>query len=297
MRAEGAAVARATPRPLPAVPYFAVLLAIAAAAAWSVHRLGLAFGDLLPGRGGLELAGDFFSRALAPAVGSESPAPVAGASPLIVRALGAAHHTVVFAAAAVSLALPISLPLAVLGSTAFWEADPVAAGGGRRRRWLGAVVFSVTRALIAALRSVHELLWAVLFLAAFGLTPVSAVVAIAIPFTGCFAKVFSEVLDETPRDAADALRGCGASALQVFLVALLPRALADMEAYTFYRFECAVRSSTILGFFGLPTLGFFIATSFENLYFGEVWTYLYTLFALVVALEWWSGAVRRRLAR
>ena len=50
-----------------------------------------------------------------------------------------------------------------------------------------------------------------------------------------------------------------------------------------------------LGFFGFPTLGYHIAASFENLYFGEVWTYLYVLVALVLAVDWWSGQVRRRL--
>jgi phosphonate transport system permease protein len=68
-----------------------------------------------------------------------------------------------------------------------------------------------------------------------------------------------------------------------------------MLSYTFYRFECALRSSAVLGFFGFPTLGYYIAASFENLFFQEVWTYLYVLFALVVAMDWWSGRLRREL--
>jgi phosphonate transport system permease protein len=67
-----------------------------------------------------------------------------------------------------------------------------------------------------------------------------------------------------------------------------------MVSYTFYRFECALRSAAVLGFFGFPTLGFYLAASFENLYYGEVWTYMYALFALIVAVEWWSGVVRKR---
>ena len=49
-----------------------------------------------------------------------------------------------------------------------------------------------------------------------------------------------------------------------------------------------------MGFFGFPTLGYSIAQSFENLHYAEVWTYLYALMALVVGIEVWSGAVRRR---
>ncbi len=73
--------------------------------------------------------------------------------------------------------------------------------------------------------------------------------------------------------------------------------MPDLIAYTFYRFECALRSAAVLGFFGFPTLGYYLAASFENLHYGEVWTYLYALFGLVVAVDWWSGRLRRELAR
>ena len=103
------------------------------------------------------------------------------------------------------------------------------------------------------------------------------------------------MIDEAPRDAAAALRAAGASPLQVFVFGLVPLALPDMFAYAFYRFECALRSSAVLGFFGFPTLGYYVAASFENLQYGEVWTYLYALFALVLLVEMWSGAIRRRM--
>jgi len=127
------------------------------------------------------------------------------------------------------------------------------------------------------------------------LHPASAVIAIAIPYAGTLAKVFSEMLDEAEDGAADALRWSGANSLQIFAFGLLPRALPDMGAYAFYRFECALRSAAILGFFGFPTLGLYIQQSVGELYFREAWTYLYALFALIVLVEWWSGALRQRL--
>ena len=123
----------------------------------------------------------------------------------------------------------------------------------------------------------------------------TAILAIALPYAGTLAKVFSEMVDEAPRESAAALAGAGATPLAAFLFGLLPRALPDLAAYAFYRFECALRSSAVLGFFGFPTLGYYLAASFENLHYGEVWTYLYTLFLLVVAADVWSGALRRRL--
>lgn len=273
-----------------------VLIAILGACVPAAFVLHLSWTDLVPQRGGLAIVREFFAAALAPALWHESEVP-AGTPPILVTALAAARRTVVFAAAGVSLALAGGIVLGFLGSSAWWEGERI---GGRSRamRWLARsvapVVYGATRVLIVVLRSVHELLWAVLLLAAFGLSPTTAVVALAIPYSGVLAKVFSEMLDEAPRDSGLALRAAGAAPLQVFAFGLLPRALPDMCAYAFYRFECAVRSSAVLGFFGFPTLGYYLAQSFENLHYREVWTYLYVLVALVVAIEVWSGAVRRR---
>lgn len=268
------------------------------AGAWAAIHLGLDPADLAPGAGGLAVVEEFFGRAVQPALTYESSFVPAGTAPLLWKAAVAAGTTAVFAAAAMSLALVAGVVLGFLASSAWWVGDPA---GGRSRlailahRGLAPMTYSGCRLLIALLRSVHELLWAVLLLAAFGLSHLSAVIAIAIPYAGTLAKVVSEMIDEAPRDTAEAVRGAGASPLKVFVFGLLPRALPDMGAYAFYRFECALRSSAVLGFFGYPTLGYYIATSFENLHYGEVWTYLYTLFGLVVIVDWWSGAVRRRL--
>lgn len=275
-----------------------VLTAILVAGLWAGLYLGLSPARLLPSPSGLRMAREFFARALSPALDYEAAFVPEGTPPLLYRALTAAWDTVIFAVAAMSLAVVLGLLLAFLASSAWWAGDLAGAAGPvsrRLRRTLLPAGYGAVRLWIALMRSVHELLWAVLFLAAFGLNPLSAVLAIVIPYSGTLAKVFAEMVDETPRDAVEALRGSGASALQVFLFGLLPRALPDMGAYAFYRFECALRSSAVLGFFGFPTLGYYVATSFENLHYGEVWTYLYTLFALVLIVEVWSGAVRRRL--
>ncbi len=270
-----------------------VLAAIAAAGLWAAVELGLDPRDLVPGKGGLAMAGELFSRALSPALTYEAAQVPEGIQPLLLKALEAARVTVTLAAAAISLAAVFGVVLGFLASTAWWAGD--SANGDRMRRAVRPTVYGGVRVVIVLMRSVHELLWAVLLLAAFGLSQLSAVIAIAVPYAGTLAKVFSEMLDEAPRDSALALRAAGASPAQVFFFGLLPRALPDMMAYAFYRFECALRSSAVLGFFGYPTLGYFIAASFENLHYGEVWTYLYTLFLLVVVADWWSGALRRRL--
>jgi phosphonate transport system permease protein len=285
-------------RPVPARPFplrtrGGVLLALLAAGAWAFLHLDLSFADLVPNRGGLDLAGEFFARAVTPALRSEADVVPPGTPPLLLLSLEAAAMTLVYAAASMSLAVAVGIVLGFFGSTAWWAGDPLA-GRGWLRRTVAPAIYAATRVLIAFMRSVHEVLWAVLFLAAFGLTPLAAAVAIAIPYGGTLAKIFSEMVDESPRGAALALRGAGASGLQVFWFGLVPRAVPDMTAYAFYRFECALRSSAVLGFFGIETLGREIWQAFESENFGEVWTHLYVLVALIVVFDAWSGALRRR---
>lgn len=271
----------------------AVFLVILAAGVLAAGQLRLDPRDLWSGSGTTTVLARFFAAAITPAWVSESGSGI----PLFPKVLDAMQTTVTFAAAAMSLALVAGLVLGFLASSAWWEGDLVGASSpflGVLRRRVAPTLTAATRVVIAFMRSIHELLWAMLFLSAFGLSNASAVIAIAIPYAGTLAKVFSELIDEAPRGSAYALRAAGGSSAQVFCVGLVPRALPDMGAYAFYRFECAMRSAAVLGFFGFPTLGYYIALSFENLYYREVWTYLYGLFALVLIMEWWSGALRSR---
>jgi len=253
--------------------------------------LGLTPEGLWPTDGGLRLTGRFLLGAVQPALDYQGGARP-GWDPFWFKVLTALGRTLAFALAAMSLSLLIGVPLGVIASDVWWR--PEAFGGGRLRRLARPLQVAV-RVWIAGMRSVHELLWAVLFLAAMGLNTLSAVIAIAIPYGGTLAKVFSEMLDEAPRNTADAYRGIGAPALASFLIGLFPRALPDLGAYAFYRFECAVRASAVLGFFGYETLGYHLELAFKDAHFREVWTYVYAMVGIVLLLEVWSAAVRRRM--
>ena len=188
---------------------------------------------------------EFFGAALTPALDYENPPP-RGTEALLVKVAKAVWRTLAFAVVAVGLAVVAGIPLGFLASSAWWEDDSV--GGSSRtshvlRNLLAPAVVWTTRATIVVARSIHELLWAVLFLSAVGLNTFTAILAIAIPYSGVFAKVFSEIIDETSRDAAYALRGLGATPVKVFLFGLLPRALPDITAYACYRLSaaCALR--------------------------------------------------------
>lgn len=285
-------------RPGPVGTRAAVLASLVAAGIASLWILDVHVADLEPTAGGLATAWKFVSRALTPAVTSEARFVPADAPPLLVIALEAAWNTLLTGAAAMGLSVVMGLALGFAASSAWWRHPGVDGGAGWSdvlRRSVAPLLCGASRLLIILMRSIHELMWAVLFLAAIGLNNLAAVIAIAIPYAGTLAKIFSELVDEAPRDSAHSMRALGASGVQTYCFALLPRALPDLIAYGFYRFECVLRSSAILGFFGFPTLGLYIRQSFNATNYGEVWTFLYALFGLVILADLWSSAVRRRV--
>lgn len=146
--------------------------------------------------------------------------------------------------------------------------------------------FRIVRMGAAFVRAIHELFWALIFLQIFGLTPLTGLLAIAVPYAGVFAKVYSEILEETDDAPARALPP-SANPITVFLFARLPDAWASMRSYTYYRFECGLRSSTILGFVGLPTVGYYLESAFSQGYYSQSAAYLFILFALIGSLRLW----------
>ncbi len=147
------------------------------------------------------------------------------------------------------------------------------------------------RAGCALVRAVHELFWALLFLQVFGLTPLTGVLAIAIPYAGIIAKVYAEILEESDPTPLS-LVPTGASRLSAFLYARLPEAWTHFKNYSLYRLECGLRSSAVLGFVGLPTLGFHLESAFRQGYYSEVSALLILFYAVIATIRWW---VRGRL--
>lgn len=276
-----------------------VLVSVGLAGLLAAWYLGLHPANLVPAPDARGLVADVFGSAVSPAVSYESEGLPSDIDPLLVRVAGAALRTLVYALAGMSLVVCFGLVLGFFASTAWWADEEVGASDpAAQTLWLlfRYSVYTVARVVIAVMRSTHELLWAVLFMAAMGLTPLAAVIALAIPHTGILAKIFAEMVDEAPRDSANHLRGLGASPLQQYVFGLLPRARNDLIAYGFYRFECLVRGSAVIGFFGIETIGKYIRDAFDNRHYHEMWTYIYALLIVVVVLDLWSGVVRRRLS-
>ena len=144
--------------------------------------------------------------------------------------------------------------------------------------------FTPVRLFCAFIRAIHEIFWAFIFLPIVGLNPTCGVLAIAIPYAGIFAKVYAEIIQESDRRPLEGVpRASGG--LSRFVYGILPVIYADTKHYTGYRFECALRSSAILGFIGLPTLGFHLETAFREGIYSEAWALLYAFYILIASLR------------
>jgi len=147
--------------------------------------------------------------------------------------------------------------------------------------------YTPVRLFAAFIRAIHELFWAFIFMPIVGLNSVCGILAIAIPYSGVFAKVYAEIRQEADQRPAQALSG-RTSRFSGFFYTTLPLIYQDLKNYTSYRFECALRSSAILGFIGLPTLGYYLETAFREGMYSEAAALLYCFYLLIISLKLWA---------
>jgi phosphonate transport system permease protein len=142
------------------------------------------------------------------------------------------------------------------------------------------------RGFCAVIRAVHELFWALIFLQLFGLSPLTGLLAIAIPYAGIFGKVYAEILEEADPGPLQALPA-GSGRVSAFCFVRLPDVWHQVTTYTLYRLECGIRSSAVLGFVGLPTLGYHLETAFSQGSYSEVAALLLLFYAVIATIRWW----------
>lgn len=199
-------------------------------------------------------------------------------------------RTVAMATAGITLALVLAIPLTLLSTRVI----SVSALSGRMARgpyWLRQVV----RWLLIFLRSMPELIWALVFVRVVGLGPTAGVLAIALTYAGMLGKVYGEILESGETHATQTLMRNGSGRLQAFFYGLLPTNSAELTSYTVYRWECAIRSSVVLGFVGAGGLGQQLDNSMKMFNGGEVASMLLVFIALVALADKVSAWLRKSL--
>ena len=251
-------------------PHFLTLLLIGAAA-WSVAAID--WGGPLLHTGGARSALTFLLALFPPDLSPD----------FLLVCLVASWQTLSIALASMTIAVLLGFPLGVMASGALLSPQSA-------YRLLMTVP---ARFVLGAMRAIHELVWAMLFVAAIGLSPLAAIIALGLPYAGILGRIYADFLQDVPEEPVAALRSSGASSVQALVYGQLPMCLPDLVSYTFYRLECAIRSAAILSFVGIRGIGYEIQLSLGDLLFSQVWTLLLVLLAIVALVDFWSGRVRR----
>ncbi len=253
-----------------------LILGVVALVVWAWVRAQPEDGQVVNGSAGA-LLGDLAARALSPRLDGTF-LQLVGEATLV---------TLAFAALGTAGALVLGLVGGLVLSDAAWPGHVPPAWRALR---------SVLRAGLVALRSIHELVWALLLVSVLGLDPLVAVLALVIPFGAQTAQVFADTIDGADTGPYLALRRAGAPQVSALVYALVPAASRGMLSYSFYRFECSVRSTVLLGFVGAGGIGQELVVSLQSRNWEEVWTLVYVLLLLSAAVETWSARVRHEVA-
>lgn len=198
--------------------------------------------------------------------------------------------TIAIATAGMTIALVLSVPLAIAASSAL----SISALTGRMHP-VGFAVRQSIRWLLIVLRSIPELVWALIFVRVVGLGPAAGVLAIAVTYTGMLGKIYGEILESGDTQASRSILVGGGGRLQAFFYGLLPQNATELLSYSVYRWECAIRSSAVLGFVGAGGLGQQMDASMKMFNGGEVATILLVLMLLVAMADQISSWVRKAI--
>lgn len=194
--------------------------------------------------------------------------------PTVIRAM---WETLQIAFVGTSLGFILALPLSL-------AASPILTG----RTIAGAV-----RLLLAFVRTVPSILWAIVFVVAVGLGPAAGALGIALYSLGYMGKLFYETFEGVDPEVIEAARGVGANRLQLARFALLPEAANGVLAQLLFMFEYNVRASSIMGFVGAGGIGFYLLGYIQLLQYDNLMTALLVTFVAVVLIDRLSARLRR----
>lgn len=158
-------------------------------------------------------------------------------------------------------------------------------------RWL----LFVVRRLLEFARTVPSIVFALIFVIAFGLGPMAGVLAIAIHSTGALGKLFSEIVENADMRPVEGVRSTGASWLSCMRFAVLPQVIAGYASYALLRFEINVREASVMGFVGAGGIGQELIVAIRKFYYSDVSAILLTIIVTVFLIDIGTGWLRGRL--
>jgi phosphonate transport system permease protein len=160
-----------------------------------------------------------------------------------------------------------------------------------RRAW---VRFAVRRSLEFC-RTVPDIVFALIFVIAFGLGPMAGVLAITIHSIGALGKQYAEIVENIDMKPVEGVRSTGASWTSCMRFAVLPQVAAGFAGYTLLRFEINVRGASVMGFVGAGGIGQELVVAIRKFYYSDVSAILLMIVLTVFVIDIGTGWIRGRL--
>jgi len=179
----------------------------------------------------------------------------------------------------------------VLGGLAALVLCFLAAANLAGRRW----VCFLTRRVLEFCRTVPEIVFALIFVVAFGLGPLPGVLAIAIHTTGALGKLFAEVVENIDMKPVDGVAAAGASWWQTVRFAVVPQVMSNFASYGLLRFEINVRGAAVMGFVGAGGIGQDMLESIRKFYYSDVSAILLLIVLTVTLIDLGTERLRHHL--
>jgi len=151
------------------------------------------------------------------------------------------------------------------------------------------------RRVLELLRTVPDLVFAMLFVVAFGLGPLPGVLALTLHSAGTLGKLFSEVVESVDMKPVDGVAACGGTWLARIRFGVLPQVLSNFTSYALLRLEINVRGAAVIGFVGAGGIGEDLLIAIRKFYYQDVSTMLLLLIICVMLLDVTSEHLRHRL--
>jgi phosphonate transport system permease protein len=169
--------------------------------------------------------------------------------------------------------------------------------------WFGAlnitpfkpITYPIGRFMMTMSRSIHEIVWALFFVAVLGLGALPGIFAIAVRSVGFIAKMSAEAMEDIELGPLDAIRATGANRFQVLLFAILPQVLPQVIGVILFEWEINIRRSAILGLVGAGGLGLVFFRQMNTYNYHGVTTVILAILGIIIIGEIVSHFTRKRM--
>ncbi|MFZ3578898.1 phosphonate ABC transporter, permease protein PhnE [Virgibacillus sp. DJP39] len=189
-------------------------------------------------------------------------------------------QTIQMAIIATTVAAILTVPLALLSAQNITTIKPL---------------YITTRTILNILRTIPDLVLAVIFVGLFGVGLFPGIVALIIFSLGILAKLISETIESVDMNPLEAMRASGGNVLQVIFFGLVPQVLPQFTSFVLYVFEINIRASVVLGLVGAGGIGLVLDQQLKFYNYPNVMAIIVLIFIVVLIIEYISNKLREAL--